>query len=116
MVVEVSPSWIIGVSAGFTLRQYGFLGRFAGSCPRAALIAACTSRAAASILRFKSNCNVTPVAPNELLDVISVTPAIRPNCLSSGVATADAMVSGFAPGSAAPTEIVGNSTWGIGAT
>ena len=35
----------------------------------------------------------------ELLDeVISVTPAMRPNCRSSGVATDEAIVSGLAPG------------------
>ena len=35
--------------------------------------------------------------------VISVMPAIRPNCRSSGVATDEAIVSGLAPGSAADT-------------
>ncbi len=40
-------------------------------------------------------------------EVISVTPAMRPNWRSSGVATEDAMVSGLAPGSPAPTEITG---------
>src|ERR1700677_3193564 len=39
-----------------------------------------------------------------------------PNCLSSGVATDDAMVSGLAPGRAADTEMVGKSTWGSGDT
>ena len=48
----------------------------------------------------------------KLVEVISVTPAMRPNWRSSGVATADAMVSGLAPGSAADTEMVGNSTCG----
>ena len=33
-----------------------------------------------------------------LIEVISVTPAMRPNCRSSGVATAEAIVSGLAPG------------------
>src|ERR1043166_7997614 len=47
---------------------------------------------------------------------MSVTPAIHPNWRSSGIATADAMVSGLAPGSAACTWMVGNSTCGIGAT
>ena len=42
-----------------------------------------------------------------LLDVISVTPAIRPNWRSSGVATADAIVSGLAPGRFAETLTVG---------
>ncbi len=48
--------------------------------------------------------------PSELLDVISVTPAIRLNMRSSGVATEVAIVSGLAPGKLALTEIVGNST------
>ena len=56
------------------------------------------------------------VEPSRLVDVISVTPAMRPNCRSSGVATAEAMVSGLAPGRNALTEMVGNSTWGSGAT
>src|SRR5262249_22265788 len=99
-----------------TLRYRGLLGRFAGSCPRAALIAACTSRAAASGSRLNSNCRTTEVEPRLLDDVISVTPAIRPNCRSSGVATADAIVSGLGPGRLAETWIVGNSTCGSGAT
>ncbi len=57
-----------------------------------------------------------PVFPNPLEEVICVTPAMRPNCRSNGVATADAMVSGLAPGKPAPTEIVGKSTCGRGAT
>jgi hypothetical protein len=56
------------------------------------------------------------VDPRLDVDVISVTPAIRPNCRSSGVATLDAIVSGLAPGSPAFTDIVGNSTSGSGAT
>src|SRR5580700_3852951 len=56
------------------------------------------------------------VEPSVLCDVISLIPAMRPNCRSSGVATADAMVSGLAPGRPAPTWITGNSTWGRGAT
>ena len=74
------------------------------------------SLAAASIFRFKSNCSVIAVAPRELVDVISVTPAIRPNCRSSGVATEEAMVSGLAPGKAAATVMVGKSIWGSGDT
>jgi hypothetical protein len=45
-----------------------------------------------------------------------VTPAILPNCLSRGVATADAIVSGLAPGRFAFTDIVGKSTCGSGET
>ncbi len=59
---------------------------------------------------------MTVVTPRRLVEVISVTPAMRPNCRSSGVATDEAMVSGLAPGRAAPTEITGNSTCGSGAT
>ena len=79
-------------------------------------MAACTSRAAASILRFRSNCSVILVAPRELDEVISVTAAMRPNWRSSGVATEDAIVSGLAPGRPALTEIVGKSTCGSGDT
>ena len=79
-------------------------------------MAAWTSRAAASILRLSSNCKVTLVEPSWLVEVIWVMPAMRPNCRSSGVATAEAMVSGLAPGSPAPTEMVGKSTCGSGAT
>ena len=68
------------------------------------------------MLRFRSNCNVIPVLPSELEEVISVTDAMRPNCRSSGVATLVAIVSGLAPGSEAPTEIVGKSTCGSGET
>src|SRR5947208_6884146 len=94
----------------------GLLGRLEGNWPRAALMAACTSRAAASMLRLRSNCRTMLVEPSWLVEVISVTPAMRPNWRSSGVATADAMVSGLAPGRPAWTWIVGNSTWGRGAT
>src|SRR5579863_2391588 len=79
-------------------------------------MAACTSRAAPSMLRLKSNCSVTDVVPRLLDDVISVMPAIRPNCRSSGVATDDAMISGLAPGKPAATVMVGKSTCGSGET
>src|SRR5580698_7276581 len=116
MVAEVSPIIRIGESAGLIFRQLGFCGKLVGNWPRAALMAACTSRAEASILRLKSNCMVIEQLPSELDDVISFRPAIRPNCLSNGVATEDAIVSGLAPGSAAETIRVGNSTSGSGAT
>src|SRR5271156_4454703 len=88
----------MGESAGLILRQKGLRGRLAGSCPRAALMDACTSRPAASMLRLRSNWSVMLVEPNVLVDVISLMPAMRPNCRSRGVATEDAMVSGLAPG------------------
>ena len=115
-VAEVSPSIRIGASAGFTFRHVGLCGRLAGSWPRAALMAACTSRAAASMLRFRSNCSVMLVEPSVLEEVISFSPAMRPNWRSSGVATEDAIVSGLAPGKRGDTEIDGKSTCGSGAT
>ena len=56
------------------------------------------------------------VEPRELVDVISVTPAICPNWRSRGAATDVAMVSGSAPGRLADTWIVGKSTRGRGDT
>ena len=50
--------------------------------------------------------------PTELTDVIESRPAMAVNCRSSGVATADAMVDGSAPGRLAETEMVGKSTFG----
>src|SRR5262245_14902877 len=79
-------------------------------------MAACTSRAAASMDRSRSNWSTTLVAPRRLVEVISVTPAMRENCRSSGVATDEAIVSGLAPGKVACTWMTGNSTCGSGAT
>src|SRR5580658_2611469 len=79
-------------------------------------MAACTSRAAASMLRLRSNCIVMLVDPKLLDEVISVTDAMRPNCRSRGVATDEAMVSGLAPGNDADTDTVGKSTCGSGDT
>ncbi len=62
--------------------------------------------------RLKSNWSVTCADPTELFDVISVTPAMRVNCFSSGVATAAAITSGLAPGRPACTVMVGKSTSG----
>src|SRR6185369_160774 len=87
-----------------------------GSCARAALSAACTSRAAPSMSRDRSNCKVTRDEPCELDEVISVTPAMRPSWRSSGVATDVDIVSGLPPGNDAETEIVGISTCGSGDT
>src|SRR5207249_10399896 len=75
-------------------------------------IMACTSWAAASMFRSRLNWMVICVRPSALDDVIESMPAIVVNCFSSGVATADAIVSGLAPGRAAATWIVGESTLG----
>jgi hypothetical protein len=80
------------------------------------LIAACTSRAAPSIERDRSNCKMMRELPTVLVEVISVTPAIAPSRRSSGVVTLVATVSGEAPGSEADTRIVGKSILGSGDT
>jgi hypothetical protein len=54
----------------------GLLFRLVGKSARAALIAACTSRAAPSMLRFRPNWRLTLLAPTVLVEVISVTSAI----------------------------------------
>ena len=85
---------------------------FAGRARVVLAIIACTSAAAASMLRSKSNCSVMLVWPCELVELIDVRPAIAENCFSSGSATAVAIVSGFAPGRPACTWMVGKSTTG----
>src|SRR5215831_15564262 len=97
----------IGLSAGLDLRRPGGFGMPGGSCGSDAEIAVCTSCAAASMLRLKLNCRVIEVEPCELDELIESIPAIPENCLSRGVATDDAIVSGFAPGRMALTLIVG---------
>ena len=52
------------------------------------------------------------VDPSELVEVIESSPAIVVNCFSSGVATAEAIVSGLAPARFAETVSVGKSTFG----
>src|SRR5271154_4455390 len=103
---------MIGASAGLTFRKVGGLGMLTGNWREACWIAACTSSAAPSILRSRSNWMVIEVLPDELCEVIEATPAMVENWLSSGVATAEAMVWGSAPGRLAETEMVGKSTAG----
>jgi len=92
------------------------LGSDEGSERAAAAIADCTSCAAPSILRSSENCRLIVVCPDVETDVIESMPAIVENCFSSGVATAEAIVSGFAPGSCAWTWIDGKSTLGSALT
>ncbi len=90
-------------SAGFTLRNEGGEVIAGGSCRIAAAIAEFTSCAAASMLRSSENWMVIWVVPWPLCEVMESTPAMVENCFSRGVATAEAMVSGSAPGSDALT-------------
>ncbi len=75
-------------------------------------MAAWTSWAAASRLRRRENWRVIWELPRIFVEVMESRPSIVENCFSSGVATAEAMVSGLAPGSPAETWIVGKSTLG----
>ena len=107
---------MIGIAAGLALRKEGRDCRSPGRSLSEALIAACTSRAAPSMLRERSNCTVMRVEPSDEREVISVTPGISPSRRSSGAATVCAMVSGSAPGRLALTLMVANSTVGMLAT
>ena len=115
-VSEVSARITIGASAGLTFQNVGLLRRVVGKSARAALIAACTSRAAPLMSRPRPNCSTIRTDSTELMEVISVTSAILPRWRSSGAATMEATVSGLAPGNIAWTEIVGKSTCGSGET
>ena len=87
------------MSAGLTLLYDGGAGMLGGNWRPAAAMAACTSCAAASRLRLRLNCSVIEVDPSDDDETIESRPAIVENCRSSGVATAEAIVSGLAPGS-----------------
>jgi hypothetical protein len=106
----------MGESAGLTLRKVGGVVMVVGSWRNAPEMAACTSCAAASMLRSSENCSVICVEPCELCEVMESIAGIVENCFSSGVATAAANVVGEAPGRLADTWIVGKSTFGRSAT
>ena len=78
--------------------------------------AVCTSSAAPSILRLRSNWTVICVLPSDDDEVIEEMPAMVDNCRSIGDATAAAIVSGLAPGKLADTLMVGKATAGSAAT
>src|SRR4029077_69318 len=101
-----------GKSLGLALLYDGGAGICGGSERAARAIIDCTSCAAAAMLRLRSNCSVMLVPPCELVELIELRPAIVANCFSSGSATADASVSGLAPGRLACTWMVGKSTVG----
>jgi hypothetical protein len=111
-VADRSTRNITGWSPGFTFWYDGGAGICGGSARAARAIIAWTSCAAASMFRLNSNCSVMFVLPCELVELIDETPAIVANCFSSGSATAEAIVSGLAPGRLALTWIVGKSTVG----
>jgi hypothetical protein len=72
----------------------------------------CTSSAAPSMLRSRSNCMTMSVRPSTDDEVIMLMPGIVAKARSSGPATDEAIVSGLAPGRVAVTATVGKSTRG----
>src|SRR3569833_2627918 len=99
-------------TAGFTLRRLGGVGMSCGRRRMLCEIAVCTSCAAASMSRARSNCFVILVLPVLLTEFIEVMSAMALNWRSSGVATAAAMVCVSAPGNLAESLIVGKSAGG----
>ncbi len=95
--VDVSANVKIGASAGLVFWYDGGMipcGRLRIVCA----IAACTSCAAASMLRSSANWMTICVVPRLDVDVMLSMPAIVENCFSSGVATVAAIVCGLVPG------------------
>src|SRR6187549_3231592 len=107
MVSELMLSVRIGVSAGLLLLYVGGAWSVRGRRLDAALIAACTSCSAASMLRSRLNCSVICDVPKLEIDVIWSSPGTWPNWRSRGVVTDEAIVSALAPGRPVVTTIVG---------
>ena len=105
-----------GKSPGLTLRKNGGVVISTGSRRCATESAVCTSSAAPSMSRPRSNWTVIWVRPSDDCEVIDVMPEMVENCRSIGPATEAAMVSGLAPGKVAVTWMVGKSTRGSAAT
>ncbi len=111
-VAEFSETNSTGKSAGFTLRKLGGIVISIGNRRCAIVSAVCTSSAAASMLRLRSNWMVMTLVPCEELDDIEEMPAMVDSCRSMMPATEAAMVSALAPGRVAVTAMVGKSTRG----
>src|ERR1039458_4355924 len=107
MVGEVRNRLMMGWSPGLTLRKDGGVGMPGGSSVMASAMAVSTSTVAPSISRLRSNWRVILLDPWLLLETMESRPAIEVNWRSRGVATAEAMVSGLAPGRLADTVMVG---------
>src|SRR5215468_9001235 len=111
-VADPSETNSTGKSAGFTLRKLGGMVISIGNLRCAIVSAVCTSSAAASMLRLRSNWMVMTLVPCEEFDVIEEMPAMVESWRSMMPATDAAMVSALAPGSVAVTAMVGKSTLG----
>src|SRR6267154_4329099 len=115
-VAEPSATNSTGKSAGFTLRKLGGIVISIGSRRCAMVSAVCTSSAAASMLRLRSNWMTIAVVPCDEVDDIDEMPAMVESWRSIGPATDAAMVSALAPGKVAVTAMVGKSTLGSAET
>jgi hypothetical protein len=115
-VGETKLIYMIGKSPGFTLRKLGGVVISTGSLRAATVSAVCTSSAAPSMSRLRSNWTVIEVRPSDDEEVSEVMPAMVDNWRSIGAATDAAMVSALAPGSCPWMLMVGKSTAGSAAT
>src|ERR1700676_1423510 len=115
-VSEASEMNSTAKSDGFTFRKLGGIVISIGSRRCAIVSAVCTSRAAASMLRLRSNWMTIAVVPCDEVEDIDEMPAMVESWRSIGPATDAAMVSALAPGSVAVTAMVGKSTFGSAET
>src|SRR5499425_2762066 len=79
--------YMTGNSAGFTLRKLGGMVISTGSLRAATVSAVCTSSAAPSMLRLRSNWIVIEVMPSEDDEVSELMPAMVESWRSIGAAT-----------------------------
>src|ERR1700737_2957526 len=116
-VSEPSEINRIAKSDGLTFRKVGGIVISIGSRRCAMVNAVCTSNAAASMLRVRSNWMKIAVggAGRDVEDSDEM-PAMVESCRSIGPATDAAMVSALAPGKVAVTAMVGKSTLGSAET
>src|SRR3954468_10375628 len=115
-VSEDSEMNRIAKSDGFTFRKLGGTVISIGRRRCAIVSAVCTSSAAASMLRLRSNWMVMTLVPCDELDDIEEMPAMVDSWRSMMPATDAAMVSALAPGKVAETAMVGKPTRGSAET
>src|SRR3954465_12334084 len=115
-VCEPSEIKSTAKSDGLTLRKLGGIVISIGNRRCAVVSAVCTSSAAASMLRLRSNWMTIDVVPCDEVEDIDEMPAIVESWRSIGPATEAAIVSALAPGSVAVTAMVGKSTFGSAET
>ena len=97
-VGEIRLTYMIGKSPGLTLRKLGGVVISTGSLRAATVSAVCTSSAAPSMLRLRSNWIVIEVIPSDEEEVSEEMPAMVESWRSIGAATDAAIVSALAPG------------------